>query len=136
MSGRKKIIIVDDDPSIRKDIRQFLEKNNYFILEGSNGLEGIEVIRKNQDCSLIVSDLNMPNMTGFEMLEHLAKEGLCISTPKVILTTDFMTDNTNRDFMAERGKELGVSCWFVKPFDNDSKRSHFVSVLETILEKK
>ena len=74
-------------------------------------------------------------MTGFEILEHLAKEGLCRNTLKVILTIEFMTDDTNSDFMAEREKELGVSCWCVKPFDNDSKRSHFVAVLETILEK-
>ena len=78
----------------------------------------------------------MPNMTGFEMIECLAKEGGCRTTPKVILTTEFLTESKNSDFMASTGKELGVACWCMKPFDSDSKRSHFVDVLESILEKK
>ena len=78
----------------------------------------------------------MPKMTGFEMLEHLGKEKVCLNTPKVIFTTEFIADGENSDFLTEKGKELGVSCWCVKPFVDDSKRSHFITVLEALINRK
>ena len=74
-----------------------------------------EVIKNNSDCHLIVVDLNMPNMGGFELLETLEKNDICLDTPKIIFTTEGLKDDKNAQRMKEDGKRLDVKTWFTKP---------------------
>ena len=69
----KKVLIIDDSEAIRSQLKEsLLQKESFDIIEAENGEEGYE-IAKNQDCNLIIVDLNMPKMGGMELLESLEK---------------------------------------------------------------
>ena len=117
----KKAIIVEDSESIRSRLKDELErKSDFLVLTAEDGLLGLELIKKNLDCIVIITDLHMPNMTGFEMLEELKKEKLCIDTPKIILTSESFYEGDNADKLQERGKELGVKTWVPKAANEDA----------------
>lgn len=132
----KKAIIVDDSESIRDNIKNELEtKGDFQVFAAEDGILGLELIRNNQDCSIIITDLNMPNMSGFEMLEALKKENLCNKVPKIILTTeDFLADNY-QDKLSDKGKELGIEAWVPKAAKSDA----FIiihGVIKRVLKKR
>ena len=113
---KKKVIIVDDSNSIRNQLKErLLSEGSFEVLEGEDGLLGHEVIKNNSDCHLIVVDLNMPNMGGFELLETLEKNDICLDTPKIIFTTEGLKDDKNAQKMKVDSKRLGVKTWFTKP---------------------
>ena len=130
-----KAIIIDDSETMRDDLKSELEKNTRFeVLTAEDGLLGLEVIRSNQDCTIIITDLNMPNMDGFEMLETLHKENLCPNTPKIILTTESILSSENSKKLVARGKELGVEAWLPKGGDNAFILIH--EIIGRILKKR
>ncbi|MFZ5944748.1 MAG: response regulator transcription factor [Bacillota bacterium] len=69
----KKILIVDDEPSLRFLISSALEDEGYYISEAADGLEAYDLIRK-QKPDLIILDVMMPGMTGIELCEKLKKD--------------------------------------------------------------
>ena len=135
-----KIIVVDDLELIRDEIKRELEiQDNFEVILAEDGLKGLEVIKKNQDCSIIITDLNMPNMDGFEMLEALNKENLCTNIPKIILTTEDFLGGENSDKLFDKGKELGVEAWIPKGSSSNPKndRSLIISgVIKRVLKKR
>ena len=128
-----KVIIIDDSEELLRDLRALLENNSYEVIEASDSLKGIEAIKNHQDCALIISDLNMPHMSGLEMLDSLGKENICLEVPKLMLTTDFLTKKPNSDFMNEKGRELGVKAWWIKPIDKE-REDHFIEIIKQIIE--
>ena len=67
-----KVLIVDDSASDRMIIRRILEE--YDILEATDGIEALDVLENDFEINIIILDLNMPRMNGFEVLEHLKKQ--------------------------------------------------------------
>ena len=117
----KKVIIIDDSETIRDDLKNELKTSgSYKILTAEDGLLGLEVIKNNQDCSMIITDLNMPNMDGFGLLEALKKENICPDTPKIILTTESFLGGDYSEKLKDRGKELGVEAWVPKGAGSDT----------------
>lgn len=129
-----KIIVIDDTPSVRKTVRRVLEQAGYDILEAENGLLGIELIKENSDCALIIVDLNMPIMGGFEMLETLEKEEIGLEIPKIIFTTESIMDKENAHKIKEHGKDLGVKTWFTKPL-TPKRETILISTIKRLIEK-
>lgn len=107
----KKIMIVDDSRTIRQQVSFTLTKGGYEVIEAGDGLEGIAKLKENPDTALIVSDVNMPNMNGLEMVETLKKEGCTV--PIIMLTTEGSGE------LIQRAKEAGAKGWIVKPFKPD-----------------
>jgi two-component system chemotaxis response regulator CheY len=106
----KKILIVDDSSMIRLVVSKAAKKAGYDVIEASNGKEGLEQLIKNNNISLILSDINMPVMNGIEMVSEIKKtENKFI--PIVMLTTEDTLE------LKEKGRELGVKAWMVKPFN-------------------
>jgi len=70
MSDKKKILILDDHKNIRDLVKEFLSGDEYEVFEGKNGKEGLDILKKNSDLDVILLDLNMPEMNGFEFLDH------------------------------------------------------------------
>jgi PleD family two-component response regulator len=64
---RFRILVVDDEPSIRDAVREILEGRGYEVLTAADGLDGLQALSKSLP-DLIISDLNMPRMSGFEFL--------------------------------------------------------------------
>jgi len=105
-----KILIVDDSSMIRLVVSKAARKAGYDVIEASNGKEGLEELIKNDKISLILSDINMPVMDGIQMVSEIKKtENKFI--PIVMLTTE------NNLELKEKGRELGVKAWMVKPFN-------------------
>lgn len=110
------IIVVDDDVTNLKIAGQILSKNNMRVTALKSGQALLDYVRDKGAPDLILLDINMPQMDGFETLENYRKleEELSIqSTPIVFLTAD--EDKTNES----RGFEMGVSDYIRKPFDPD-----------------
>lgn len=110
----KKILVVDDSQTIREQIRQALAPAGYDIVEAYDGRDGLEKIRSCQDLRLVLCDVNMPNMTGLEMIEQLrgeaAASGNAAAPPVIMLTSE------GQPSLIRRAREAGAKGWIVKPF--------------------
>lgn len=84
---RKTILIVDDDDSSRRACARYLEKRGWEIIEAQNGLEGAEVARGKKP-DLILMDVEMPIMSGFDALDKLRKDPDTQEIPVIIMSAD------------------------------------------------
>lgn len=107
----KKIMIVDDSKTIRQQVSFTLTKGGYQVVEAEDGQDGLEKLKANQDVAMIISDVNMPNMNGLEMVEKLKANGNTV--PVIMLTTEGAAD------LIQRAKAAGAKGWLVKPFQPD-----------------
>jgi len=100
------ILIVDDEARIRDVVRMNLEMEHYRVLEAANGLEALEQLRDYLP-DLVVLDVQMPEMDGFETLRHIRE----VSTVPVIMLTVMQTEQDKI-----RGLDLGADDYLAKPF--------------------
>ena len=105
----KKILIIEDEYAVRSSIRELLEENNYKVFSASDGVEGIQLAKAIMP-NLIICDIMMPKLTGYEVIEELRKEQEFTSIPFIFLTakaelTDFRS-----------GMELGADDYITKPY--------------------
>ncbi len=105
----KKILIADDEQTLRLLVRATLEDENYEILEASDGQEALEIARREQP-TLLLLDVQMPAMTGFEVCEQLKSDPATANIVVVMLTVK--SQQTDK----EQGKTVGADYYFTKPF--------------------
>ncbi len=99
--GEAVVLIVDDDPDVRAIVRQTVEGVGLTAAETVNGRAALDWLRRNEPPALILLDLMMPEMDGFEFLERFRGEAGLRDAPVVILTARTLTDE-ERAFLAER----------------------------------
>lgn len=109
----KKILVVDDAKTIRDLVRFSLSKQGYSVVEASDGLEAIKALEANGSVDLIISDLNMPNMNGLELSQKVKQSDSWKQIPIFMLTTEASQE------IAQKGKQIGILAWIVKPFQPD-----------------
>ena len=109
----KKIMIVDDSITIRQQVSFVLSRSEFQVIEAVDGSDGLNKLRENPDLSLVITDINMPNMTGLEMLEAIKDDGAINHVPIVVLTTEGSAE------LIERAKKAKAKGWLVKPFKPD-----------------
>ena len=109
----KKILIVDDSKTIRQQLRFTLSKGGYEVVEAEDGQIGYDALKKEADIAMVISDVNMPNMDGIDMLETIAKDSSVSGVPIIMLTTE------GSGQLIEKAKEAGAKGWLVKPFKPD-----------------
>lgn len=103
----KTILVVDDEAAIRTLVRKFLEKASYDVLEAENGKKALEIFKNRKDIELILLDLMMPEMDGYEVCKEIRKDS---TVPIVMLTAkDTETDEI-------KGFEIGADEYITKPF--------------------
>ena len=102
-----KILVVDDESRMRKLIKDFLEREGYAILEAGDGMQALDIFYENKDVSLIILDVMMPRMDGFEVCKEVRRSS---TIPIVMLTAR----SEERDEL--KGFELGVDEYISKPF--------------------
>lgn len=102
-----KILVVDDESRMRKLVRDFLERAGFQVLEAGDGMEALDVFYDNQDIGLIILDVMMPKMDGWEVCREIRKES---KVPIIMLTAR----GEERDEL--NGFELGVDEYISKPF--------------------
>lgn len=106
----KKILAVDDSRTMREMVSVTLKGAGYEVVEAVDGEDALQVVGKTPKLDLIITDLNMPKMDGFGLIEKLRANPAHKFTPILILTTE--SDQEKKD----RGKALGATGWIVKPF--------------------
>lgn len=105
-----KILIVDDSDVLRIQLKEVLEGAGYEVVEGKDGLDGLEQATKNLDIKLVISDYNMPEMDGVSMCTKIKEIDEFKEIPMFMLTTETSIELKNL------GKKAGVKAWIVKPF--------------------
>lgn len=106
-----KILIVDDSPTMRRMVTaSLLSLKSVVFEEASNGLEAIEILARG-GVSLMILDLNMPDMHGLDVLRFVRSHASYASTPIIVLTTKYDSDSRNAAFNA------GASDYLTKPFN-------------------
>ena len=106
------VLIVDDSRSMRGVIKKIISISGFKMdqcLEAGNGKEALEVLAGNW-VDVIMSDVNMPEMNGFELLEELKRDELLKNIPVVIITTESSEDRMEYAF------SLGAKGFIKKPF--------------------
>lgn len=102
-----KILVVDDEARMRKLVKDFLSTKGYIVLEAQDGEEALKVFDANKDVKLILLDVMMPKMDGFEVLEAIRQYS---KVPVMMLTAR----SEERDEL--EGYKLGVDEYITKPF--------------------
>lgn len=102
-----KILVVDDESRMRKLVKDFLSKKNFHVLEAGDGEEAMDIFYKEKDIALIILDVMMPRMDGWEVCREVRKNS---KVPIIMLTAR----GDERDELL--GFELGVDEYISKPF--------------------
>jgi CheY-like chemotaxis protein len=84
--GRGRVLLIDDDPETRDALTEFLSMEGYQPTTAANGLEGLEALRSAPLPGLILLDLSMPLMNGFEFRAHQLEDPQLAGIPVVVLT--------------------------------------------------
>jgi two-component system chemotaxis response regulator CheY len=105
----KAILIVDDSATVRKFVSVSLSMQGFAVIAACDGMDALEKLPSSQ-VDLVITDLNMPNMDGFEFIRALRENPQYAELPVIILTS--LTDEVSR----EQGAKLGVNSYLVKPF--------------------
>ncbi len=103
-------LVVDDSFIIRKVVSDALKEENFEVATAEDGQEALKVAR-GKIFDVIITDLNMPNMDGFELIENLRATEEFKLTPILVLSTE------GREDKKEKGRRLGATDWLVKPFN-------------------
>jgi two-component system chemotaxis response regulator CheY len=109
-----KILVVDDSRTIRREVASALVEAGYDVCESEDGARGMEAIKAHPDIALVICDVNMPNMTGLEMLAMVKADPRNAALPVVMLTTEAQAA------LIQEAKRLGARGWIVKPFKSDT----------------
>ena len=102
-----KILVVDDESRMRKLVKDFLTRKNFQVLEAGNGEEAMDIFYREKDINLIILDVMMPKMDGWEVCREIRKTS---KVPIIMLTAR----SDERDELL--GFELGVDEYISKPF--------------------
>ncbi len=121
-TGERLILVVDDEPRMIRFIRMNLELEGYRVVEATNGLEALDRVRKDLP-DLVVMDVQMPEMDGFEALEHIRQ----VSTVPVIMLTVKAEEEDK-----VRGLELGADDYVTKPFSPRELSSRIKALLRRL----
>ena len=106
MSGRKSILVIDDEPMVVAALRDLLEDEGYEVVTATSGPEGLEVFSES-DPDLVITDMRMPEVTGVEVLKAIRRENS--ELPVIVLSAAASKE------AAERVAELSGQ-WITKPW--------------------
>ena len=127
----KRILVVDDDPSVVTYLRTLLEDNGYGVITAKNGNEGLEK-SKSEKPDAITLDLLMPEKTGIKMFRELRKDESLKDIP-VVMVTGIASEASHfadfKKFISSR-KIPGPEAYIEKPIDKDDLLAKIKEVLE------
>lgn len=106
----KKVIVVDDSSTIRDQLTETLSEAGFEVVQASDGLDGLRAIEANEDASMVICDVNMPNMSGVEMLATVKANARHAELPIVMLTTE------GDPVLVKEARSAGAKGWLAKPF--------------------
>jgi two-component system chemotaxis response regulator CheY len=106
------ILAVDDSASALQLVRMTLASAGYTVVQGTNGADGLAKARATP-VDMVLTDLNMPVMTGIEMIREIRRLPACKGIPIIFLTTE------SAPALKAEAKAAGATAWITKPFQQD-----------------
>lgn len=108
----KRILTIDDSKTIRDMLMLTLVEAGFDVIQAVDGQDGLDVLAKEKaEVDVIITDINMPRMDGYEVIRNLRKDPAYKSKPILVLTTESDGDKKNL------ARDAGATGWMVKPFD-------------------
>ena len=120
---KARVLVVDDADTIRDHLKNIFTSDGYDVTEADRGASGLEASQKEQ-FDLIVTDVNMPDMNGIDMIAKLREDSMNLSTPVMVVTTESLRR------WGDTCKELGAQFWIMKPFSETA----ILSVAKKIID--
>jgi two-component system, chemotaxis family, chemotaxis protein CheY len=118
----KRILTVDDSPSVRQMVKLTLSAAGYDVIEAGDGAEGLNKAKSNT-LDMVVTDLNMPVMNGLGLICELRKLPAYRGVPILFLTTESDAE------LKKQAKAAGATGWITKPFQQDQ----LVAIVKKVL---
>lgn len=106
----KVALVVDDSVTMQNMVSLALQDIGFEVVTAGDGVEASEIAGK-QKIDIVITDINMPNMDGIELIRHLRTLPLCNSIPILVLTTE------SGDNAKSAGRTAGANGWIIKPFN-------------------
>jgi two-component system chemotaxis response regulator CheY len=126
VNKKMKILVVDDFATMRKVIRNLLKQSGYEnITEAEDGVQAMNVL-KSTKIDFVISDWNMPNMTGIELLRAVRSDNDLCAMPFLMVTAESLKENVVEAVKA------GVSNYIVKPFTAEVLGEKIEKILDNI----
>lgn len=119
-----KVLLAEDDPSLRENVEELLELSGFSVFSASNGRIAVEVARKELP-DIVLCDIMMPEMDGYEVLEQLSSDESTRHIPFI-----FVSAKTERHEI-RRGMDLGADDYLTKPFEEEE----LLTAIRTRLER-
>lgn len=118
----EKVLIIEDDSSIREGLKFYLEQEHYEVLNAKDGASSLHILENNLDTSIILLDINLPDMNGFDLFSKLKE---IVNIPIIFLTA------SDLEVSIVRGLDMGADDYITKPF----KARELVSRIKTVLRR-
>jgi CheY-like chemotaxis protein len=109
----KKILVVDDDSRNIFALSKILQERGMEVLKAENGLIALELLKTNQDINLVLMDIMMPEMDGYEAMRLIREQPLYKNLPVIALTAKAMKDDKQKCI------DAGANDYITKPIDVD-----------------
>ena len=119
--AKRRVLLVDDSVSVRKFVGGMLERAGFHVVTARDGAQALQQLSE-QSVDVIVTDLEMPRLNGYELIRDLHREPTTCDLPVVVLTTRAGAKHVNL------ARDLGVAHYAAKPVDEAS----FVQLIESL----
>ena len=129
MDKRQKILIVDD-AKFNRDILKEILGDAYNYLEAENGNQAIQMIGENIGIDLMLLDINMPQMNGFEVLKIMKRSQCIAETPVIMISSEDAVDTMRKAY------ELGITDYITRPFDSVIVKKRVQNTLGLYMNQK
>jgi len=111
---QKTILVVDDFTSIRNFVCSTLQRKGYSTLGASNGIEAYKILsERSGDVNLVLTDYNMPDCTGYDLLKRIKDNPTTAKIPVIFLTTELSYQKM------ESAQKAGLFAWIKKPYRSE-----------------
>lgn len=110
MGALRHVLVADDEPHIGRIIKMKLEQGPFRVTLAFDGREAIDVLNREDDIALVLLDVMMPHLSGFDVLSHMRQSERWRDTPCIVLTA------AGQDAQHQRALALGATEFMTKPF--------------------
>lgn len=119
-----KILIIDDSVSMRQMVSIILTGAGHEVTEAVDGTDGVS--KMNEEFDAVITDYNMPNMGGIEVIRKIRSGSINRNVPILMLTTE------SESAKKSEGREAGATAWITKPFNRESLLATLDKITKTV----